>query len=54
MVHVWSINSGEQFQGHHGPLVFISGAKSKNNLGAMQPFKGTPSIFFFFFFFVIF
>ena len=22
MVHVWSINSGERFQGHHGPLVF--------------------------------
>ena len=21
MVHVWSINSGERFQGHHGPLV---------------------------------
>ena len=24
MVHVWSINSGERFQGHHGPLVFVS------------------------------
>ena len=24
MVHVWSINSGERFQGHHGPLVFSS------------------------------
>ena len=23
MVHVWSINSGERFQGHHGPLVFF-------------------------------
>ena len=23
MVHVWSINSGERFQGHHGPLVRI-------------------------------
>ena len=23
MVHVWSINSGERFQGHHGPLVCI-------------------------------
>ena len=22
MVHVWSINSGERFQGHHGPLVY--------------------------------
>ena len=22
MVHVWSINSGERFQGHHGPLVW--------------------------------
>ena len=24
MVHVWSINSGERFQGHHGPLVKYS------------------------------
>ena len=24
MVHVWSINSGERFQGHHGPLVRFS------------------------------
>ena len=24
MVHVWSINSGERFQGHHGPLVSFS------------------------------
>ena len=24
MVHVWSINSGERFQGHHGPLVLSS------------------------------
>ena len=24
MVHVWSINSDERFQGHHGPLVFSS------------------------------
>ena len=24
MVHVWSINSGERFQGHHGPLVLDS------------------------------
>ena len=23
MVHVWSINSGERFQGHRGPLVFF-------------------------------
>ena len=23
MVHVWSINSGERFQGHHGPLVCL-------------------------------
>ena len=23
MVHVWSINSGERFQGHHGPLVMF-------------------------------
>ena len=23
MVHVWSINSGERFQGHHGPLVTV-------------------------------
>ena len=23
MVHVWSINSGELFQGHHGPLVYM-------------------------------
>ena len=23
MVHVWSINSGERFQGHHGPLVSL-------------------------------
>ena len=22
MVHVWSINSGERFQGHDGPLVY--------------------------------
>ena len=25
MVHVWSINSGERFQGHHGPLVLYTG-----------------------------
>ena len=23
MVHVWSINSGERFQGYHGPLVHV-------------------------------
>ena len=29
MVHVWSINSGERFQGHHGPLVILSRSSSK-------------------------
>ena len=35
MVHVWSINSGERFQGHHGPLVPHSG-----RLGCSTAFFG--------------
>ena len=30
MVHVWSINSGERFQGHHGPLVVKLGFLSQH------------------------
>ena len=34
MVHVWSINSGERFQGHHGPLVnnFVATVIRKTNI----------------------
>ena len=34
MVHVWSINSGERFQGHHGPLVDMLPADAPNLKGA--------------------
>ena len=36
MVHVWSINSGERFQGHHGPLVvFFPTSVISKDLGAV-------------------
>ena len=45
MVHVWSINSGERFQGHHGPLVILSRSPSKVPLrvmGHMSLFNPLP------------
>ena len=35
MVHVWSINSGERFQGHHGPLVKLEAVVDDLNVAGL-------------------